>query len=57
MEHNKASYQFNDYKEEKEKQIEDMLKTESIIKEKFPDMTIEKVWAELEEDNVSFSKI
>ncbi len=34
-----------------------MLKTESIIKEKFPDMTVEKVWAELEEGNVSFSKI
>ncbi|HPX51738.1 MAG TPA: carbonic anhydrase [Candidatus Pacearchaeota archaeon] len=53
----KASYRFNDYKEEKEKQVEDMLKTESIIKEKFPDMTVEKVWAELEEGNVSFSKI
>jgi hypothetical protein len=34
-----------------------MLKIESIIKEKFPDMTVEKVWAGLGENNVSFSKI
>lgn len=53
----KGSYQFNSPQEEKEKQVEDLIKIESIIKEKFGDMSVEKIWAELGENNVTFSKI
>ncbi len=53
----KSSYQLNTPEEEKEKQVSDLLKVESIIKKRFPSMTIEKIWAELGEDNVTFSKL
>ena len=53
----KSSYQFNSPEEEKEKQVKDLLKIELIIKERFPDMTVEKIWAELGENNVTFSKL
>jgi len=53
----KNSYQFNSPEEEKQKQVEDLLKIESIIKERFPDMTVEKIWAELGENNITFSKL
>lgn len=44
-------YQFNSIDEEKEKQITDMKKSEEVIKENFPDMIIEKVWAQLLDSN------
>jgi len=53
----KNSYQFNNPEEEKQKQVNDLLKIESIIKEKFGDMSVEKIWAELGENNVTFSKL
>ncbi|MDK2949294.1 MAG: hypothetical protein PWQ56_459 [Patescibacteria group bacterium] len=53
----KNSYQFSSPEEEKEKQVNDLLKIELIIKERFPDMTVEKIWAELGENNVTFSKL
>ncbi|MFZ3054767.1 MAG: carbonic anhydrase [Minisyncoccales bacterium] len=40
-------YEFNSGEEERQKQIEDMKKSEAVIKEIFPDMTVEKVWAQL----------
>ena len=40
-------YEFNSGEEEKQKQIEDMKKSETVIKGLFPDMTVEKVWAQL----------
>jgi hypothetical protein len=33
--------------EEKEAQIADMRKSEEIIKNNFPDMTVKKVWAQM----------
>lgn len=53
----KNSYQFSSPEEEKEKQVNDLFKIELIIKERFPDMTVEKIWAELGENNVTFSKL
>jgi carbonic anhydrase len=46
-----SSYTFNSAEEEKKKQIEDMKKSEAIIKEIFPDITVEKVWAQLLDSN------
>lgn len=40
-------YTFSSGEEEKQKQIEDMKRSEAVIKEKFPDMSVEKVWAQL----------
>ena len=40
-------YQFNSPEEEKEKQIEDMKKSEAVIKETLPDVMVEKVWAQM----------
>jgi carbonic anhydrase len=40
-------YQFNSVDEEKEKQVADMEKAEKVIKENFPDMNVDKVWAQL----------
>jgi len=45
------TYQFNSGEEEKQKQIEDMKKSEAVIKENFPDMIVEKVWAQLLDPN------
>lgn len=53
----KLSYHFNSPKEEKEKQISDMIRIEKIIKERFPDMSVDKIWAELEGNNITFSKL
>lgn len=53
----KGSYQFENEKEEKEKQIEDMKKSETIIKEKFPSMIVEKIWAQILENDIEFNKI
>jgi len=43
----KASYDFKSADEEKSKQVEDMKKAEKIIKEKFKDIKVKKVWAEM----------
>lgn len=53
----KASYKFESEEDEKKKQLEDMDKTEKIIKEKFSDMTVEKIWAQMKDDDIEFSKI
>ena len=47
----KASYSFNSADEEKIKQVEDMAKAEEIIKEKFEDMNVKKVWAKMVDDH------
>jgi len=41
------SYVFNSGEEEKQKQIEDMRKAEVVIKKLLPDVTVEKVWAQM----------
>lgn len=41
------SYNFNSPEQEKEKQFSDMKKSESLLKEKYPDIKVIKVWAEL----------
>ncbi|MFA5080593.1 MAG: carbonic anhydrase [Candidatus Paceibacterota bacterium] len=54
------SYNFANIEEEKTKQIEDMRKEETIIKEKFPDVTIIKIWAQMNDENgndIEFQKI
>jgi carbonic anhydrase len=43
----KGAYSFASPDEEKEKQIADMRKSEEIIKQSFPDMTVKKVWAQM----------
>ena len=43
----KGAYNFTSPDEEKEKQIADMRKSEEIIKQSFPDMTVKKVWAQM----------
>ena len=40
-------YKFSSEAEEKEKQIEDMRKAETIIKKLFPDVSVDKVWAQM----------
>jgi carbonic anhydrase len=53
-------YQFTSQEEEKQKQIEDMKKTEIVIKEVFPDVLVEKVWAQMLDphgEKVSFTII
>jgi carbonic anhydrase len=53
-------YQFNSTDEEKQKQITDMKKSEEVIKQNFPDMSIEKVWAQLLDpngENINFTTI
>ncbi|MBU4338110.1 hypothetical protein KKB43_02025 [Patescibacteria group bacterium] len=43
------SYRFNSPSEEKEKQIEDMKKSQSAILKKYPNIKIVLVWAELKD--------
>ncbi len=43
----KKSYNFKDAEEEKLTQITDMKKSEEIIKKHFPDMSVKKVWAQM----------
>jgi carbonic anhydrase len=45
----KGSYVFQDDEEEKLTQITDMKKSEEIIKKNFPDMTVKKVWAQMQD--------
>jgi hypothetical protein len=40
-------YKFKSGEEEKQKQIEDMRKAETIIKKLLPDVAVEKVWAQM----------
>ncbi len=47
----KNSYNFASPDEEKKKQLEDMAKTETMIKNKFVDMKVTKVWAQLQDEN------
>lgn len=42
-----SCYEFNSGEEEKQKQVEDMKKAEAVIKEALPDVTVEKVWAQM----------
>jgi len=53
-----SSYEFTTTEDEKKKQLEDMSIEESIIKERFPDVTIIKVWAQMKDldgNEVEFS--
>ncbi|MFA5013220.1 MAG: carbonic anhydrase [Candidatus Paceibacterota bacterium] len=43
----KAAYEFENEEEEKLTQITDMKKSEEIIKKHFPDMEVQKVWAQM----------
>ena len=55
-----SSYNFANEEEEKTKQIEDMRSEETIIKERFPDVTVIKVWAQMKDpdgNNVDFQTI
>ncbi len=55
-----SSYDFADAAEEKEKQLADMEKSMSAIKEKFPDSEVLLIWAELKDDKgekIEFAKI
>ncbi|MDD4062346.1 MAG: hypothetical protein PHV25_01005 [Candidatus Pacebacteria bacterium] len=52
-----GAYQIQDKDQEKTKQFEDMEKSESAIKRMFPDMEVDKIWAEILEDNIIFNKI
>lgn len=47
----KRSYSFANENEERIKQIHDMRKSEEIIKNNFPDMTVIKVWAQMQDPN------
>jgi len=47
----KSAYTFASPEEEKAKQIEDMEKAEAIIKEKFNDIKVKKVWAQMLDDH------
>ncbi|MDD5569157.1 MAG: hypothetical protein PHG23_01965 [Candidatus Pacebacteria bacterium] len=56
----KGAYDFADDAEEKLTQITDMDKSEEIIKKHFPDMAVEKVWAQMKDPdgkNVEFQII
>jgi len=56
----RASYNFSTTEEEKEIQLRDMEKVKGIIKEKFPQMEVVKVWAQLKDaegKEVEFEKI
>lgn len=44
-----AAYDFTSPEEEKEKQMDDMAKVEEIIKEKFPQMKVRKIWAQMKD--------
>ena len=48
-----SCYQFNSIDEEKEKQVADMKEAEKVIKENFPDMNVDKIWAQLLDPNGS----
>lgn len=53
-------YNFANNEEEKAKQIADMIEEEKIIKEKFPEMNVIKIWAQIkDEDNnvIEFEKV
>ncbi len=52
-----GAYSIEDKDQEKEKQFADMEKSKMIIKERFPDMEVGKIWAEILEDNIIFNKI
>lgn len=54
------SYNFSSTAEEKEKQIEDMKKSQRAIREKYPSIKIILVWAELKDNagkKINFEKI
>lgn len=56
----KASYNFSSLGEEEAKQIEDLKKSEEIIRKEFPKVEVMKVWAQMKDDNgnkVEFRKI
>ncbi|MDD4409922.1 MAG: hypothetical protein PHW52_04715 [Candidatus Pacebacteria bacterium] len=56
----KGSYDFATPQEEEAKQKEDIFKVEGLIKESFPDMSVIKVWAKMNDENgndVIFKKI
>ncbi|MCK9393714.1 hypothetical protein M0Q03_02820 [bacterium] len=55
-----SSYNFANTEEEKTKQIEDMEKEEAIIKERFPDVIVTKVWAQMNDsdgNDIEFQKV
>ena len=52
-----GAYGIEDEEQEKVKQFEDMEKSKKIIKNMFPDMEVDKIWAEMLEDNIIFNKI
>jgi hypothetical protein len=47
----KNAYNFASPEEEKNKQLEDMTKTEVMIKDKFANMRVTKIWAQLQDEN------
>jgi hypothetical protein len=47
----KNAYDFSSSEDEKKKQLEDMAKTEVMIKDKFSNMKVVKVWAQLQDEN------
>jgi carbonic anhydrase len=54
------SYNFSSPAEEKDKQIEDMAKAEEIIKNKFPELSVRKIWANMKDSDgkeVEFNSI
>lgn len=56
----KSSYSFSSPEEEREKQLSDMDKSSELIKQKFPDMEVVKIWAQMldsEGKDIKFSKI
>jgi len=48
-----SAYQFADAEAEKAKQLEDMAKAAALIKARFPEMVVRKVWAKLLDDHGS----
>jgi carbonic anhydrase len=56
----KGAYDFNSPEEEEAKQKEDVEKVSQILSERFPDMSIVKVWAKMNDhsgEDVTFMKI
>jgi len=56
----KLVYNFSSPEEEKAKQIEDMQKSKKIILEKFPQLKVRPVWAELKDncgEKIDFEEI
>lgn len=56
----KASYDFKSGAEEKAKQLKDMAKAEKIIKRRFKNLKVIKIWAQMKDDSgrkVEFSRL